>query len=174
MKKRRHPTTRIYLYWTFVERQGHSGVLQQQRVNFMKKAMPASLCGAGRFWPWKSINDWQRYFAGVDRWRHSRLQRLCQRCATISGKINMHSLPSYREGMPRIVLEAMAMGKPVITTKTAGCRETVEEGVNSYLAEARMSTTWSERWKNFVPFSGAARSHGGKRQSNGCSHFTIP
>ncbi len=46
-------------------------------------------------------------------------------------------LPSYREGMPRIVLEAMAMGKPVITTRTAGCRETVEEGVNGYLAEAR-------------------------------------
>lgn len=46
-------------------------------------------------------------------------------------------LPSYREGMPRIVLEAMAMGKPVITTHTAGCRETVEEGVNGFLVEAR-------------------------------------
>lgn len=46
-------------------------------------------------------------------------------------------LPSYREGMPRIVLEAMSMGKPVITTRTAGCRETVQEGVNGFLCEAR-------------------------------------
>ena len=42
-------------------------------------------------------------------------------------------LPSYREGMPRAVLEAMAMGKPIITTKVAGCRETVVEGENGFL-----------------------------------------
>ena len=34
-------------------------------------------------------------------------------------------LPSYREGTPRSVLEAMATGRPVITTDTPGCRETV-------------------------------------------------
>jgi glycosyltransferase involved in cell wall biosynthesis len=42
-------------------------------------------------------------------------------------------LPSYREGMPRAILEGLAMGKAVITTDTAGCRETVEEGKNGYL-----------------------------------------
>src|SRR5690606_31212822 len=34
-------------------------------------------------------------------------------------------LPSYREGMPRAILEAMAMGKPIITTDVAGCREAI-------------------------------------------------
>jgi glycosyltransferase involved in cell wall biosynthesis len=42
-------------------------------------------------------------------------------------------LPSYREGTPRTVLEAMAMGRPIITTDAPGCRETVVEGENGYL-----------------------------------------
>ena len=42
-------------------------------------------------------------------------------------------LPSYREGMPVAILEAMAMGRPIITTDVAGCRETVIHGVNGYL-----------------------------------------
>lgn len=43
-------------------------------------------------------------------------------------------LPSHRgEGIPRSILEAMSMGKPIITTETAGCRETVIHGQNGYL-----------------------------------------
>ena len=42
-------------------------------------------------------------------------------------------LPSYREGLPRSVLEAMAVGRPILTTDVPGCRETVIEGVNGML-----------------------------------------
>lgn len=42
-------------------------------------------------------------------------------------------LPSYREGTPRTVLEAMAMGRPIITTDAPGCRETVVDGYNGFL-----------------------------------------
>lgn len=42
-------------------------------------------------------------------------------------------LPSYREGLPRVMLEGMAMGKPLITTQTAGCRDTVINGENGIL-----------------------------------------
>ncbi len=45
----------------------------------------------------------------------------------------IYVLPSYREGTPRSVLEAMAMGRPVITTDAPGCRETVVDGVNGLL-----------------------------------------
>ncbi len=48
-------------------------------------------------------------------------------------------LPSYREGMPRAVLEGMAMRKPIITTMTSGCREAVDEEVNGYLVPIRDS-----------------------------------
>jgi glycosyltransferase involved in cell wall biosynthesis len=46
-------------------------------------------------------------------------------------------LPSYREGLPRIIIEGMSMSKPVITTLTAGCEETVDEGMNGYLVPVK-------------------------------------
>lgn len=45
----------------------------------------------------------------------------------------IYVLPSWREGTPRTVLEAMAMGRPIITTDAPGCRETVENGVNGLI-----------------------------------------
>lgn len=50
---------------------------------------------------------------------------------------SVYVLPSYREGTPRTVLEAMAMGRPVITTDAPGCRETVIEGVNGFLVPVK-------------------------------------
>ncbi len=46
-------------------------------------------------------------------------------------------LPSYREGTPKTLLEAAAMGKPIVTTDVPGCREVVVEGENGYLCPAR-------------------------------------
>jgi glycosyltransferase involved in cell wall biosynthesis len=46
---------------------------------------------------------------------------------------NVYVLPSYGEGMPRTILEAMATGRAIITTDTYGCRETVVEGANGFL-----------------------------------------
>jgi glycosyltransferase involved in cell wall biosynthesis len=51
-------------------------------------------------------------------------------------------LPSYyREGVPKSLLEAGAMGKPIVTTDNVGCRETVEHGVNGYLCEMRSTSS---------------------------------
>ncbi len=46
-------------------------------------------------------------------------------------------LPSYREGTPRSLLEAAAMGRPLIATDAPGCREVVDHGINGYLCEVR-------------------------------------
>lgn len=46
-------------------------------------------------------------------------------------------LPSYREGLPLSVMEAMAMGKPVVATNIRGCREEVKDGENGYLVPVR-------------------------------------
>ena len=50
---------------------------------------------------------------------------------------SVYVLPSYREGTPRTVLEAMAMARAVITTDAPGCRETVVPGVNGILVPVK-------------------------------------
>lgn len=63
---------------------------------------------------------------------------------------SVYVLPSYREGTPRTVLEAMAMGRPVITTDVPGCRETVVEGENGFLVPAKTVEKLSEAMLRFV------------------------
>lgn len=46
---------------------------------------------------------------------------------------HVYVLPSYREGTPRTVLEAMAMGRAIVTTDAPGCRETVLDGENGFI-----------------------------------------
>ena len=42
-------------------------------------------------------------------------------------------LPSYREGLPKVLIEAAAAGRPIITTDVPGCREVVKDGVNGFI-----------------------------------------
>ncbi len=57
---------------------------------------------------------------------------------------NVFVLPSYREGTPRTVLEAMAMGRAIITTDAPGCRETVAAGDNGLLVPVRSAEALAE------------------------------
>lgn len=63
---------------------------------------------------------------------------------------SVYVLPSYREGTPRSVLEAMAMGRPIVTTDAPGCRETVVEGENGFLAQPRDWESLYAAMKRFV------------------------
>lgn len=60
-------------------------------------------------------------------------------------------LPSYyREGVPRSIQEAMAIGRPVITTDVPGCRDTVLDGVNGYLIPKWDVLTLVDRMMYFI------------------------
>lgn len=63
---------------------------------------------------------------------------------------HVYVLPSYREGTPRTVLEAMATGRPVITTDAPGCRETVVDGVNGFLVPVRDSKSLALAMSKFL------------------------
>jgi len=63
---------------------------------------------------------------------------------------SVYVLPSYREGTPRTVLEAMAMGRAIVTTDAPGCRETVIDGVNGYLVEVKSAESLAYAMMRFV------------------------
>jgi len=67
-------------------------------------------------------------------------------------------LPSYyREGVPRSLLEAAAMARPLITTDMPGCREAVEDGVNGFLCAPRDSADLTDKLRRFLALDGDAR-----------------
>lgn len=59
-------------------------------------------------------------------------------------------LPSYREGTPRSVLEAMSMGRPIITTDAPGCRETVIDGRNGFLVPVKDVDALKSAMEKFI------------------------
>lgn len=63
-------------------------------------------------------------------------------------------LPSYyKEGVPKILIEALAMGRPVITTDTPGCRETVIPGLNGYFVETKSADSLYQALRRFLALS---------------------
>jgi glycosyltransferase involved in cell wall biosynthesis len=71
-------------------------------------------------------------------------------------------LPSYyREGVPRVLLEASAMAIPVITTDAPGCREAVDDEVTGLLCQPRSADSLAEAMKRMIAMTPAARARMG-------------
>lgn len=59
---------------------------------------------------------------------------------------NIMAFPSYyREGVPRSLIEACAIGRPIITTDSIGCRDTVDDGQNGFLVPVKDSAALAEK-----------------------------
>lgn len=59
-------------------------------------------------------------------------------------------LPSYREGVPRVLLEGAAMRLPLLATDVPGCREVVQDGVNGFLCKAQDAKDLAEKMQKFM------------------------
>ena len=66
---------------------------------------------------------------------------------------HIYVLPSYHEGLPRSTLEAMSMGRPIITTNATGCKETVKEGVNGFKVPVASIDILAEKMIWFIEHS---------------------
>ena len=90
----------------------------------------------------KTIQTWESY--GIENLgKQSDVRFVLQ-------ESSVYVLPSYREGTPRSVLEAMAIGRPIITTDAPGCRQTVEDGKNGFLVPVKNSDALYQVMLKFV------------------------
>ncbi|MEY6717171.1 glycosyltransferase family 4 protein, partial [Enterobacter hormaechei] len=73
-------------------------------------------------------------------------------------------LPSYyREGIPRTLMEAASMGKPLVTTDNVGCRNVVIEGVTGYLCQVKSVDSLVDAMRNLIQLSPEARNEMGTK-----------
>jgi glycosyltransferase involved in cell wall biosynthesis len=86
---------------------------------------------------------------------------------------SVYCLPSYREGTPRTVLEAMATGRAIITTDTPGCRETVQDGVNGWLVPVRDSGALARAMEKFCRDADIVRKMGERSRELAAEKYDV-
>lgn len=59
-------------------------------------------------------------------------------------------LPSYREGLPKVLIEAAACGRPIVATDVPGCREIVKNNINGYLASLRDASSLAKALRKLI------------------------
>ena len=72
-------------------------------------------------------------------------------------------LPSYREGLSRVLLEAASLEKPIITTDVPGCKEVVDDGINGYLCNVKSVSSLIEKMHKVLLLSPRERDEMGKK-----------
>ena len=99
----------------------------------------------------------------VNRWRVEGAVEILGHCADIPAlfsESHIVVLPSYREGMPKVLLEAAACGRAVVTTDVAGCRNAIEPGVTGLLVPARDAHSLAKAMRTLIADSRVRRAMG--------------
>lgn len=91
--------------------------------------------------------------AELEAWQREGVVEFLGRLADVRPALSscaVYVLPSYREGTPRTVLEAMATGRAIITTDAPGCRETVVDSVNGFLVPIKSADALERAMARFL------------------------
>jgi glycosyltransferase involved in cell wall biosynthesis len=72
-------------------------------------------------------------------------------------------MPSYREGMSNVLLEAASMAKPLIATDVTGCRDIVEDGINGFLCKVKDGKDLADKMEKMINLTATQREEMGKR-----------
>ena len=78
----------------------------------------------------KELNEWVQK-GDLEWWGHQ------SNMSEVLSQATVVVLPSYREGMPKVLLEAQALGRPIVTTDVPGCREAIENGKTGFLVQVK-------------------------------------
>ena len=83
--------------------------------------------------------------------------------ASMIAAVDCVVLPSYREGLSRVLLEAASMEKPIVTTDVPGCRDVVDDGVNGFLCQPKNGSDLAAAIKKMIQISPQERECMGKK-----------
>jgi glycosyltransferase involved in cell wall biosynthesis len=112
----------------------------------------------------------------VDRWVEAGFVEYLGRTDDVRPALtdaHVYVLPSYREGMPRSVLEAMSMGRPVITTDAPGCRDTVVDGENGFLVPVGDEAALADRMLSLIDDPGSLPRMGARSRALAEERFDV-
>jgi glycosyltransferase involved in cell wall biosynthesis len=130
---------------------GDKGVREYaQAARLLKRRYPQVQCALVG---WIDSNPNAIKQAELDGWVADGSIEFLGRLADVRPAIEASSvyvLPSYREGMPRTILEAMAMGRAIVTTNAPGCRETVVDGENGFLVPVQDAAALAQAMRRFI------------------------
>jgi len=116
--------------------------------------------------PLKEINQWVENGDVIYSGSTADVRPFIDECS-------VYVLPSYHEGMPRTVLEAMAMGRPILTTDVPGCRDTVINGRNGWLVQKSNEYELAERMMWFIENPEEVKQMGKHSYEIACNKFDV-
>lgn len=111
------------------------------------------------------LNDWND--SGVVEWLGHR-----DDIPKLLAESHIVCLPSYREGLPKSLLEGLATGRPIVTTDVPGCRETVLEGVNGFLVPPKDALALADALEKLVLDGALRKSMGRESRRIAVSEFS--
>ena len=114
--------------------------------------------------PERQLKDWQN--EGVVEWWGRR-----EDMPQVLAQSHIVCLPSYREGLPKALLEAASCGLPIVTTDVPGCREIVRDGDNGLLVEAYNATALADALARLLSDPGLRQQMGLRGRERVVSEF---
>lgn len=111
------------------------------------------------------LQQWQR--EGFVEWWGERRD-----IATIFATANLVCLPSYREGLPKVLLEAASCGRAIVSTDVSGCREAVRHGDNGLLVPAREAEPLADALQQLIADPALRRNMGLRGRERAVAEFS--
>jgi glycosyltransferase involved in cell wall biosynthesis len=162
-KKRDDNVVRFLFIARLVRDKGLQEYVEASKEIYLTKKLSIECAILGGFYPGnptaiseKEMEDWEeegivRYLGTSDDVR------------TVMSNYDCIVLPSYREGLSRVLLEAASMAKPIITTNVPGCKEVVDDGINGYLCEVKDSVSLADKIEKMSSLSDVERVEMGRK-----------
>ncbi len=116
--------------------------------------------------PEKMLQDWSR--VGIVEWWGKK-----ENISEMFSQVTIACLPSYREGLPKVLLEAAACGLPIVTTDVPGCREIVRHEDNGLLVPVRSTIELADALECLIKDPGLRRRMGSRGREIVVKEFAV-